>query len=162
MRRGGFTLVEVLLAGVVLIIAVAAILAGYVSQVTLNEHSRNLSLAMNDATRMIEQIRQQNSSCPGGVPSAAVTGGPNTWLASNGGKSVWPTQPALEHVRITTAGANPLTVRVVVCWRHRNRTLGECEWNGAAFVDTDSEGPDGDGDGILESPAMLTTLVTCR
>jgi len=155
----GFTLIEVLLAGMVLVIAIGAILGAYVSQVTLNEHARNLSLAMNDATRVMEQIRQQNSPCVGALPTADMAGGWDAWLEANGGKSVWPTSPQLEHVRLTPGGVpNPLQVTVAVCWRHRSRTIGECQWTGAAFTDTEV----GDGDGTVESPAMLTTLVTCR
>lgn len=154
----GFTLVEVILAGMVLVIAISAIMGAYISQVTLNEHARNLSLAMNDATRVMEQIRQQNSPCAGALPTANTAGGWDAWLQA-AGKSVSPTAPQLERVTVTTgAVANPLEVTVAVCWRHRNRTIGECQWTGAVFTDTEV----GDGDGTVESPAMLTTLVTCR
>jgi hypothetical protein len=51
----------------------------------------------------------------------------------------------------------PLQVTVAVCWRHRNRVIGECAWDGVALSANDA-----DGDGVIESPAMLTTLVTCR
>lgn len=45
----GLTLVEVVLAALILAIVVSAILGAYMGQVTLNEHARNLSFAINDA-----------------------------------------------------------------------------------------------------------------
>jgi hypothetical protein len=153
-------------------VAIAAILGAYIGQLTLNEHARNLSLAIQDANRVIEQLRQQNSPCAVGTtaPSATAPGGGSwdAWLqGAGGGKSIQPT-PAVNELLILTcqnrdgtaacvAGDNPIRVTAAVCWRHRNRTLGECTWSGTALSASDT-----DADGVIESPAMLTTLVTCR
>jgi len=179
----GFTLIEVLLGGLVLAVAAAAILGAYVGQVTLNEHARNLSLAIQDANRIIEQIRQQNAVCGGATPApnAAAPGGVSwdTWLqnaapAGGGGKSIQPNPALTEHVAVmcqasgggavvaACTGPNPIRVTVSVCWLHRRREIGDCDWNaaGTAFV---GEDPAESGDALLvDSPAMLTTLVTCR
>jgi len=179
----GFTLAEVVLGGMPLTVAIAAILGAYIGQLTLNEHARNLSLAIQDANRVIEQLRQQNSPCAGGttaptaVPPTGVWGTNwNLWLdnaAGGGGKSLLPT-PAVNELLILTcqnrdgtaacvSGDNPIRVTAAVCWRHRNRTIGECTWNGATLAGADGAVP---GPftiaGVVESPAMLTTLVTCR
>src|SRR3989338_8831427 len=61
----GFTLAEVLLGAMALSVAIAAILGAYIGQLTLNEHARNLSVAIQDANRVIEQIRQRNTSAAG-------------------------------------------------------------------------------------------------
>ena len=178
----GFTLMEVLLGGMVLAVAISAILGAYIGQVTLNEHARNLSLAINDASRVVEQIRQRNSPCAGATPSsnfpawtaanptctgAAPTTSWDDWLQRcDGGKSVPPTPLSNERILLTCqnvagtaacgASEDPLRLTVAVCWRHRGRTIGECTPAGA-LVQSDL-----DGDGVFESPAMLTTLVTCR
>ena len=173
----------------VLAVAAAAILGAYVGQMTLNEHARNLSLAIHDANRVMEQIRQQNASCVGN-PSVIPPGGAgtswNTWMnAGNPGapKSLQPSGDTNERLVVTCqdrdgavycdgtqvgnewhakggAPQNPLRVTVAVCWRHRNRTIGECGWTGGAL--TASPATDANGNGVIESPAMLTTLVTCR
>lgn len=188
--RSGFTLIEVLLGGVVLAIAAAAILGAYVGQVTLNEHARNLSLAVQDANRIIEQLRQQNASCGVNPPSAswpAVTAActnPGTattswddWLQRCGGlKSLRPDPANNEFVAVTcqdagatvtaacnAIAANPIRVTVAVCWRHRGRIIGECKNNGAALIGDDTLAyPGTDTASVIDSPAMLTTLVTCR
>lgn len=164
----GFTLLEVLLAGMVLMVAIVAILGGYVGQMTLNEHARNLSLAINDANRVIEQIRQQNTPCVGTTPAvtaptstAGCTGDPldliDNWderlTRCLGGKGISndPTQERL--IESLNSATDPATVTIAVCWLHRGRVIGECN-NALAWADN--------GDGIPQSPAALTTLVTCR
>ena len=190
-RESGFTLVEVLLGGITLAIVTSAILGAYIGQITLNEHARNLSLVIQDANRIIEQIRQQNTTCtsPNVIPPAGTSW--NAWLeAQVPGKSITSATPNVaERILVTCshrdgpasglcgsnqAGAgewtnpagntthDPLRVTVAVCWRHRNRTIGECTWNGAALVPDDAVAMPNDTLGAIDSPAMLTTLVTCR
>ena len=197
----GFTLAEVVLGGTVLAIAIAAILGAYVGQVTLNEHARNLSLAIQDANRVIEQVRQNTASapctvhvCPPGAGGCAGGNNWDTWLNANGGKSIDPNNPANERIVVTcqnnptpptlpspcgdidqvgtgewalgkisgNTDYDPLRLTVAVCWRHRNRNIGECTWNGAALVPDDTLTMPNDTDNVINSPAMLTTLVTCR
>ncbi|MDP3722826.1 MAG: type II secretion system protein [Candidatus Omnitrophota bacterium] len=188
--RNGFTLIEVVLGSLTLAIAVTAILGAYVGQVTLNEHARNLSLTIQDVNRVLEQIRQQNAGCaatPNAIPPAGFTSW-DGWLAAlttdvpaGGG----PKGLAAELIVLTcqnrtgtqycpasqmgTAGwhaaglggaQDPLRITVAACWRHRNRTIGECLWDGAAL--SASGAGDANGNGVIESPSTLTTLVTCR
>lgn len=180
----GFTLAEVVLGVVVLAIAAAAILGAYIGQVTLNEHARNLSLAMQDANRVIERIRQENVGCgqeptvnpPNARPSW------DAWLRNEGGGLTLVN--ADEQIVVTCqhrAGApycadaqmgtewhpagpagteNPLRVTVAVCWRHRGRIIGEC--SGAGALAGDAALAAGATAGVVDSPAMLTTLVSCR
>ena len=189
MTRAGMTMVELLLSLALLAVAMAAIVGGYLGQQTLNEHARNLTLAVQDAERVIEQLRDNNSRCT--PPTAQMPGGWDAWL--NGqplGKSIPNVNKnANERIVVTcqdqdggslstdycgrnapnpqvAAGEwvsqaastvfNPIRVTVAVCWRHRGRTIGECTWDGASLTPSDT------GNGVIESPAMLTTLVTCR
>lgn len=200
-----FTLVEIVIGAAVLAIAIVALLGAFLGQITLNEHARNLTLAMNDANRIMEQMRQQNTGAGCSTPAVQAPGGAtwNAWLATTnagGGKSIsgesLPLTPAAagrEELIVVTCqnqagtaycantqfGAgewhgpgptvvNPMRVTVAVCWRHRSRSLGECVWNNALGVLVPTDGtvpynvsPPGTA-GVIDSPAMLSTLMTCR
>ncbi len=175
----GFTLIEVVLVALTLAIAMSAISGASVSQLTLNEHAANLTLAVNDASRIIEQLRQVNAGAACATPQATAPIGYASWDAwlgasgGGGGKSIGANPVVDELVAVTcqdngalsacTATSDPLRVTVAVCWRHRGRILGECAWNGANLVaqPNTTTAPFAIA-GVTESPAMLTTLVTCR
>ena len=64
-----------------------------------------------------------------------------------------------------TTTFDPIRVTVTVCWRHRTRVIGECAWNGAVLSADDSVAVPGELtnlNGVIESPATLVTLMTCR
>ena len=189
---------ELIIGAAVLAIAIAALLGAFLGQITLNEHARRLTLAMNDANRVMEQLRRVNTGCAS-QPSASLSslpGGFTSWdqwlkdaTANGGGGVSIPPTPAEERVFVTcqdnaTLGAcgssnqvgtgewsapagnttwDPIRITVAVCWRHRGRTLGECTWNGASLLPADGTMPSlYTTANAIESPAMLTTLMTCR
>lgn len=163
----GLTLVEVLIGAVILVIALTGLCQAWLSQLTLNEHARYLSWAVNDADRVMERIHQQNANAACSVPTVAPPGGFASWdawladttVSGGGGKSIQTNLAANELVVLSTSGTDPIQVSVAVCWRHRGRTLGECAWNGAAL----SPNPGvGGNPAITESPGMLSTLIGCR
>ena len=164
--QAGLTLVEMVGGAAVLAMAVVSVLLAFLSQAALNEHSRNLYLAANDASRVLEQIQQQNGA--GECTSIDVTppgafASWDAWLADTlanggaGGKSVPRTSAAEELVVVTSTGVDPVEVTIAVCWHHRQRTFGECDWNGAALTPNDA-----DANGIITSPAALSTFITCQ
>ena len=167
-QQAGFTLVELVVGMLVLAIGITALLQAFLGQVTMDEHARNLAWAMNDASRVMEQIRQQNTG--GGCTNPSVTPPAgflswNAWLADvngGGGKSIQP-DPANNELVVATpptgTGAAPLTVTVAVCWRQRGRIIGECLPNGAALIQNPGAGGN---PAITESPAMVSTVITCR
>lgn len=165
----GFTLVELLIGATILMIGLVIMLAAVVSEVALNEHHRNLSWALNDASRVMERLREQNTGASCAAPSAAAPSGFaswDAWLASTagtggGGKSLQPSPSTNELVVVTPSGTDPLTVTVAICWRHRNRTVGECAWNGSALSADETIVVLNDTSAI-DSPAMLSTVMTCR
>ena len=192
LEEAGLTLVEVLLGVLTLTIVLSAILGAYLGQVTLNEHARNLSFAVQDADRVVEELRRRNEPCAGTEPSAVSPEGVppqwDVWLAGGGGsKSLQWLGANSELIMVTCRDAttgdscgpnqvgtgewkfaggptsfNSIEVTVAVCWRHRNRVVGECSWAGATLQAADRPaGPVGVV-GVIESPAMLTTLVTCH
>ena len=165
-RESGMTFVELLIGALLLAVALASLLGASLGQLTLNEHARNVMLATNDANRVFEQLRRQNSGGACATPSVTPVGGFASWDAwltdttvnGGGGKSlVNPTANSL--MVVASSGTDPLQVTVSVCWRHRNRTIGECAWNGTTL----SANPGAGGDPtVTESPTLLTTLLTCR
>ena len=175
-RKAGLTLVEIVSGAAVLAMAIVSVLMALISQITLNEHSRNLAWASNDASRVLEQLQQQNGAgecttidvdAPGAFVSDYGAGwdsvGWNAWLGDTianggaGGKSVPPNPATEELVTVTSTGTDPVEATVAVCWRHRQRVIGECAWNGVQLTASDL-----DGNGRITSPAMLSTFVTCQ
>ncbi len=211
----------------IIAVVLTALMGALVGRSYLNAHARNLTAAMNDATRVMEAIRRQNSgaaNCPSGIPTAKPAGFKswNDWLdAPAQGKSVrQPNQNQFELIAVTcqddtggmdptnycgaqAVGANPaqpaqvgtgewrdangrgsrlgvnttfnpIRVTVAVGWHQRGRSAGgeflytppttTTSKKGSTTTKpaTFAVGPDADGDGAIESPAMLTTLVTCR
>ncbi len=190
--RKGFTLIELMIGAAVLAIAIVALMGAFLGQITLNEHARNLTLAINDANRVMERLRQQNSGSGCGTPSIATpnecdpgsssactdsgnaTPSPwNQWLndSAGGGKSIQQSpSPDVEYVDVrclkpgttTACGAtdDPIQITVSLCWTHRGRTIPgapECTYAlGPGWTSTPG------ANGVVDSPAMLTTLMTCR
>ena len=186
----GFTLVELLIGAAMLALAIVALLGAFIGQSALNEHARNLTWAINDANRVMERLREQNTGAACAQPDARAPGFTSwdAWLADTtaaggGGKSVQPNPAVNERIVVTcrdnttlaycgttdqisanewrTQGIDtnfdPIQIAVAVCWRHRGRTIGECTWNAGALTANDA-----DADGVVESPAMLSTVMTCR
>lgn len=161
------TLVEFLIGAVVLVVAIVSLLGLSVGQAGLNEHARNLSWAISDASRVMEELRRLNSGAGCAAPTA---GGANPawdeWLrVTGGGKSLEASGLPVRSREVvavsSTGGPDPLQMTVAVCWRHRNRVFGECTWDGTTLTPT----PGANGfpnDGIFQSQAMIATEMTCR
>ena len=209
-RRRGFTLIEVMLGASILTVALVALLGAFFGQSYLNTAARNLTAGMSDATRIMEQIRQQNIGCatPSVLPPAGNSW--DEWLNQVDGKSVnrntsTATERNLaERIAVTCqdetgatycgdqAGAtpaqtgraewgrqagvtttfNPVRVTAAVGWQQHGRVASGTEFQvtttqvqrGKLVVQTPGGliENDTDGDRVIESQAMLTTLVTCR
>ncbi len=65
-------------------------------------------------------------------------------------------------VRTDNTDYDPLQITVAVCWRNRSRVVGECAWDGAILTPDDAVVVASDTAGVINPPAILTTLVTCR
>ncbi len=144
-NNAGFSLLELMIAAAVLIIAISGILAIFTNLLSLNENSRKLTLAITAAEDKMEEIRDANFS----TIYAAYNGAnfePGAFDVSDGEGNVY----------IDNTDPNLLEVCVSVSWRGRaNRITGEdINLNGA--LDT---GEDLNGDGRLSSPAELITLI---
>src|SRR3989338_6029530 len=98
----GFTLIEIMLGTSIMVIVLVAMLGSFLGQSTLNQNSRNMMAAMNDATRVMEQIRQQNTGCsiPSAVPPANYTRWDDWLRAQNPGKSIQPSSGSSQDVEL--------------------------------------------------------------
>lgn len=155
-NKSAFTLMELLIATAVLALALGGSLALFIANLRLIESGKNLSIAINHARCVMEQIRDRNLS-------TLVLG--EDWTAwaqaeppygggcnSLNGEKINVTYPS----GTTTA---PLEIVVTVCWREKDkRIIGEdTNLNG----DMDA-GEDVNENGRLDSPAQLVTLFTER
>lgn len=90
-RWGGFTLIEVMMAAAVLAVVLVALTGSLTGQEYMKLHARNLTLAMNDATRVMEEIRRRNTgstgTCADGVPSVRPPAHP--WGGYYGNWDAW-------------------------------------------------------------------------
>ena len=221
---GGFTLIELMMGASIMTIVIVALMGAFFGQSFLNTNARNLTVAMTDATRVMEQIRRQNIGCATATPSIVPPGSFTSWnqwlnasVASGGGGGKGINQPGMfEHVAVTcqdgSSGAarppscrststpadsqmgaqewagqntnpiyNPLRVTVAVGWLQSQRAIGAATGGQQEFVYVETQpalgtgkmtvNPSGSGslvaadannNGVIESQAMLTTLVTCR
>lgn len=143
--KKGVTLVEMLLAAVILAYAVCGILALHVSCFDLVSTSKNISIAVNASQGLMEEIR--NASFPqifDNYNNLNFT--VNTMSSNRGVVYVDDTDPEL------------LRVTISVCWNQRNRIIGEDRnLNGALEA-----GEDANNNGVIDSPAQLVTLVANR
>lgn len=119
-RNRGFTLTEVMMAMMVFAAAAVWLMGFYANTGHLNEQSRNLTQAMNDAKILMETIRD-TAQTSGLTGAAGVTGvfptGQNLGPANN------LTSLRNERVDATYAdpNADPLAVTVQVTWDERGR-----------------------------------------
>lgn len=167
MTQRGMTLVEFLIGAVVLVVAVVSLLGVSVGQAGLNEHARNLSWAISDASRVVEELRRLNAApnCTATPSAGPANPGWDEWLRlTGGGKSLEPNGLPVrsrEVVAVSSSGTDPLQITVAICWRHRNRIFGECTWNGTTLTPTQGAN-NFPNDTIFQSQAMIATEMTCR
>lgn len=113
-KKTGFTLIEVVIAMLVVFIAVIGLLAAYASSFELVETARNTTYALNEAQEMIEEIRGHNFfDIFDDYDDTNFTVDGISAGNSNGLVEVDDTDPDL------------LAVTVTVCWRQRSgRIIG--------------------------------------
>jgi prepilin-type N-terminal cleavage/methylation domain-containing protein len=149
MKAQGFTLAELMVATLILVIVLVGMLASYVTCMELADLSRNTSTAINIAQAKVEEIKNdtyiniQNDYDPAGngVPFNIVG------LTGRGVTYVNATNPDL------------LRITVTVCWRQKNgRVIGE-DTNLSGQLDA---GEDRNGNVILDSVAQVITFIARR
>lgn len=148
-KYSGLTLLEICLATLVFIIALIGILLFYLNAQEFNELASSFTIALNEAEKMLEVIKSTQFSeiyatynnyrfDPEGFSSGLAKG--VVYIDREAGRD------------------DLLRVNVVVCFRVGRRIVGE-------DLDLDGvldSGEDENGNGRLDSPVELTTLVTSR
>jgi prepilin-type N-terminal cleavage/methylation domain-containing protein len=148
-KNSGFTLLELMIAVGVIVIALSGLLAVFSHLMSINENAKNLTLAVTACQDKLEQMRNSNFSTLYSTYNAAHFD-PNGFRAADaeGAISITNTDPAL------------LEVHVSVSWRTRsNMVIGE-DKNLNGILDSGEDlAP---ANGKLDSPAEIITLMCQR
>lgn len=145
MRNKGFTLLELMVTAAVLVIAITGLLALFTGLSSLNENSKNISLAMTACQDKMEEIRDSDFSTLYTIYNGA-----------NFNPAGFPAADAKGNVSIINTNPDLLEICISVSWRERsNRIIGEDVNLNGSF----DAGEDSNGDNRLSSPAEIVTLI---
>ena len=161
--KKGFTLVEVILAVAILVLALSGILGAFFSCFVLISTSKNVNLATDAAMSIVEQIRNTPFSQ---ITSMSFSVGGQTYdPVEDGDIYSWsfpiPEVPS-SMCKVYVDEANPelLEARVSVCWRQGKRVFGE-DNNLNGILDP-GEDAAGGTIGMIDSPVELVTRIANR
>lgn len=152
----GFTLLELMLAVAILLIALGGFLFAYITCIALSLTAKNTTVALSGANAKIEEIKNSQfdilvaNYSPGGTPG-------NSFLINNWLNAI--DQRGTVEIVAANSSLTLYEVRVTVSWREKGgRILGEDK-------DLDSvldSGEDTNGNNQLDSPVKIVTLISRR
>ena len=146
-NNGGFTFFELIMAVGVLVIALTALLSVFVGSLELIETTKNSDLALNAEIKVLEEMRRSSFS--------DLYSTYNGYTFSVSGMDV---NSNLGLVSIDNSDPKCLRVDIGVCWMQKSkRIFGEGRLVSGAMVFSDNN-----GNGVLDSPVMLTTYMAQR
>lgn len=105
----GFTLLELMIAAAILLIAIVGLLFAFVNCILMNESNNNLVIAANDAQYVLEQIKARTYE---DIDDFINTFNPSEFSNLNNEEITFPD---------TTIGASIATIIVNVRWTERQR-----------------------------------------
>ena len=149
--RKGFTLLELMVVSGITITALVGLLGTYVACLELTEITRNSNLAIISAQTVLEEMR-----------STAFTSVYSTYDSATSGYNFTVDGLAATEsdgrVTVNNTNTSLLNVTVGVCWRQKaGRIIGECYDASGVVTHNDTN-----GNGILDSPVQISTLVAQR
>jgi type II secretory pathway pseudopilin PulG len=147
LNNKGFMLLELVITIGILVFSLTALLATFISCFDLFEMTKNSNLALNAEIEILEEIRRSNFldlySNYNGYTFEISSMGPNSNIG---------------FVSVDNSDPDILEVNIGVSWMQKGgRIIGEGSLNGGVLEFSDSN-----GNGILDSPVMLTTYITQR
>ena len=107
-KEAGFTLVEALATMGLCTLALLTLVGALHYTLNLNTYSKDRLIAMNDARRVAEQVRNAADVSLSSVATTSYTGFLSNALAS-------------ESISVTASGTDPLTVTITINWVEKNR-----------------------------------------
>ena len=110
-NKSGFTLIELMAAVSILLIGILASLSGFISSLFLNESSSNLTVAVNDAQHVLEQVKGLEYSCI----QSSFTGCYTLPVFNNLPSEAVAFSPA------PTIGSNVSKINVLITWQDKGR-----------------------------------------
>lgn len=121
----GVTLVELLVAIMVLVVSAVGLLAAYQSAIHLTEVAQQANVAVNDLRDMMERIENTafanlQNEFPNGAVNGVVGAGTEKYGAVIGGYTLSNEQVTVTHLPNT--GADPRELVVQITWTNRGRT----------------------------------------
>lgn len=164
--NGGFTLTEVLIATVVLVVAVVSMLGLFTHSLALTEAQGASTIAQYVAEEEMEEILGLEYTNGQGIKQLYTNINANNdglWRETNLNLADPNMSGTVYAEEIdTTAILNRLMrIKVVVCYRHKNRIIGEDNGSGGggALNGALDGTEDTNGNGELDSPCQLETVV---
>ena len=170
MNRRGFTLAELMIAALILVVILVGLLATFVTCFELNETNRNKALALYAAQEEMAKIRNYDfdNACDDFAINATPSGTNSTFTVTDmpAGESSGVIYAYVDTEYNTCPGGFDCTcdydiLRVVisVCWRQKSgRVIGE-DTDLDGVLDT---GEDANINGQIDSPVQLVTLLTAE
>jgi len=144
-NRNAFSLIELMIASAILMFIMIGMLSTYIACFELNEFSRSLTLVNNGLQAKMETLRE--------TPFDSLLSLDGTNFSISG----FSTTDAKGVIDVYyTTYSDLIYVRLVGCWRQKSgRVIGE-DKNLNGSLDSGED----DGDGVLESPAEIITLIS--
>jgi prepilin-type N-terminal cleavage/methylation domain-containing protein len=166
-KKRGFTLVELMLAAVILIVVLTGLLGGYLLAFNLNETAKNLTIASYSIEQKLEEIRRYNFNLIFiDYDNTAFRADNVTLLAGIPLQVLFtPNLDTAGSVRVDNSDPNLLKITVTMCWRQQGgRIIGEDNGAGGGIpLNGILDGnEDANNNNIMDSPAQIVTLMANR
>ena len=160
--KRGFTLLELMLAAAIMIVAMAGLLGAYVLCFNISETAKNLTLATAAVQEEIETIRNRAFSNIANLPTNDLSPGFQGAIFDAAG---FPAGSAVGSVKIDDSDSDLLKITVSVSWRQRGgRIIGEDNGRGGGIaLNGKLDGTeDVNGNNVSDSPACIEVLMANR
>ena len=126
-KKAGFTLIEVMIAVMILAVVLPASLVASFSLFSLNDTTRDTVIAIADARRVIEQMRSLAADTTSLSLNDIIAVDWTAWASANGCDNLSSEQVVVTYTDIDSCGNalndNPLAVTVRVDWQEKSRAL---------------------------------------